>query len=116
LIEKLAKAGVETKEMEVSASMLKASQSELKGKTVSFFLTPKGQKILNDDSAVIFVSRDGYVIDGHHRWAGKVFQDLQDGKTGDVKMRVKVIDMPIMEVLDAALDHSDDMGIKRKKG
>jgi hypothetical protein len=41
---------------------------------------------------------------------------LQDGKTGDVKMRVKVIDMPIMEILDAALDHSDDMGIKRKKG
>jgi hypothetical protein len=116
LIEKLAKGGVETKEMEVSASSLKASQSELKGKTVSFFLTPKGQKILDDDSAVIFISKDGYVIDGHHRWAGKVFQDMKDGKTGDVKMRVKVIDMPIMEILDAALDHSDDMGIKRKKG
>jgi len=116
LIEKLAKAGVETKEMEVPASQLKASQSELKGKTVSFFLTPKGQKILDDDSAVIFISRDGYVIDGHHRWAGKVFQDLKDGKTGDVKMRVKVIDMPIMEVLEAALDYSDEMGIKRKKG
>jgi hypothetical protein len=116
LIEKLAKSGIGTKEMEVSASSLKASQSELKGKTVSFFLTPKGQKILDDDSAVIFISKDGYVIDGHHRWAGKVFQDLKDGKTGDVKMRVKVIDMPIMEILDAALDHSDDMGIKRKKG
>lgn len=116
LIEKLAKAGVETKELEVPASQLKASQSELKGKTVSFFLTDKGKQILNDDKAVIFVSRDGYVIDGHHRWAGKVFQDLADGKTGDVKMKVKVIDMPIMEILDAALDHSDDMGIKRKKG
>jgi len=116
LIEKLAKSGVETKALEVPASQLKASQSELKGKTVSFFLTEKGKKILNDDSGVIFVSRDGYVIDGHHRWAGKVFQDLADGKTGDVKMKVKVIDMPIMEVLDAALDHADDMGIKRKKG
>lgn len=116
LIDKLAEAGVETKELEVPASQLKASQSELKGKTVSFFLTDKGKKILNDDKAVIFVSRDGYVIDGHHRWAGKVFQDLADGKTGDVKMKVKVIDMPIMEILDAALDHSDDMGIKRKKG
>lgn len=116
LIEKLAKAGIETKEMMVSASSLKASQSELKGKTVSFFLTPKGQKILDDESSVIFISKDGYVIDGHHRWAGKVFQDLKDGKTGDVQMRVKVIDMPIMEILDAALDHSDDMGIKRKKG
>lgn len=116
LIEKLAKAGIETKEMEVSASSLKASQSELKGKTVSFFLTPKGREILDDESAVIFISKDGYVIDGHHRWAGKVFQDLKDGKTGDVKMRVKVIDMPIMEILQASLDHSDDMGIERKAG
>jgi hypothetical protein len=115
-VDKLAKEGVETKEAEVPASWLKASQSELKGKTVSFFLTEKGKKILDDDKAVIYVSRDGYVIDGHHRWAGKVFQDLKDGKTGDVKMRVRVIDMPIMEVLDAALDHSDDMGIKSKKG
>lgn len=116
LIDKLRAAGIETKELQVPASQLKASQSELKGKTVSFFLTDKGKKILDDDKAVIFVSRDGYVIDGHHRWAGKVFQDLKDGKTGDVMMKVKVIDMPIMEILDAALDHSDDMGIKRKKG
>ena len=115
-VQKLAKEGVETKEAEVPASWLKASQSELKGKTVSFFLTEKGKKILDDDKAVIYVSRDGYVIDGHHRWAGKVFQDLKDGKTGDVKMKVRIIDMPIMEVLDAALDHSDEMGIKSKKG
>ena len=115
-VQKLAKEGVETKEAEVPASWLKASQSELKGKTVSFFLTKKGQKILDDDKAVIYVSRDGYVIDGHHRWAGKVFQDLKDGKTGDVKMKVRIIDMPIMEVLDAALDYSDEMGIKSKKG
>ena len=115
-IDKLAERGIGTKEGEVPASWLKASQSELKGKTVSFFLTEKGKKILDDDKAVIYVSRDGYVIDGHHRWAGKVFQDLKDGKTGDVKMRVRIIDMPIMEVLDAALDHSDEMGIKSKKG
>lgn len=116
LIEKLAESGVETKEMEIPVAQLKASQSELKGKTVSFFLTPKGQKILDDDTAVIFVSRDGYVIDGHHRWAGRVFQDFKDGKLGDTKIRAKVIDMPIMEILDAALDYSDELGIKRKKG
>lgn len=114
LIEKLSKAGIKTVEKEVPASSLKASQHQLKAATVSFFTSPKGKKILNEPTATIFVSRDGYVIDGHHRWAGKVAMDLQDGKIGDVPIRVKQIDMPIMEVLDAALDHAEDMGIKSK--
>jgi len=112
LMERLAEQGIKTTEKTVSASSLKASQHQLKGKTVSFFLTPRGQKILDDPTAVIYVSNDGYVIDGHHRWAGKIAQDLANGRTGDAKIKVRVIDMPIMEVLDAALDHAEYMGIR----
>ena len=98
---------VRTVEAEVPASSLRASQSELKGKTVAYMMSDDGQKTLDDPKAVIYVSRDGYIIDGHHRWAGKVGRDLQDGKTGDVNIRVRRIDMPIMEVLDAALDFAE---------
>lgn len=98
---------VRTVEAEVPASSLRASQSELKGKTVAYMMSEDGQKTLDDPKAVIYVSRDGYIIDGHHRWAGKVGRDLQDGKTGDVNIRVRRIDMPIMEVLDAALDFAE---------
>jgi len=94
-------------EAEVPASSLRASQSELKGKTVAYMMSDEGAKTLDDPKAVIYVSRDGYVIDGHHRWAGKIGRDLADGKTGDVKIRVRRIDMPIMEVLDAALDFTE---------
>jgi hypothetical protein len=113
-IEKLRGMGIKATEGEVPASRLKASQSELKGKTVSFFMSDKGQKVLDDPSATVYISRDGYVIDGHHRWAGKVGLDLKDGKTGDVKMKVMMIDLPIMQVLDAALDFSEEMGIQAK--
>jgi len=98
---------VRTVEAEVPASSLRASQSELKGKTVAYMMSEDGQKTLDDPKAVIYVSRDGYIIDGHHRWAGKVGRDLQDGKTGDVNIKVRRIDMPIMEVLDAALDFAE---------
>lgn len=111
-IEDLRRNGIKSQERSVPASQLKASQSELKGTNVSFFLSPKGQEII--DNEIIYVSRDGYVIDGHHRWAGKVAQDLRDGKTGDVNMRVRVIDMPIMEVLDAANDYADRVGLLPK--
>lgn len=94
-------------EAEVPASSLRASQSELKGKTVAYMMSDEGAKTLDDPKAVIYVSRDGYIIDGHHRWAGKVGRDLADGKTGDVKIRVRRVDMPIMEVLDAALDFTE---------
>lgn len=94
-------------EAEVPASSLRASQSELKGKTVAYMMSDEGAKTLDDPKAVIYVSRDGYIIDGHHRWAGKVGRDLEDGKTGDVKIKVRRVDMPIMEVLDAALDFTE---------
>jgi ParB-like chromosome segregation protein Spo0J len=62
---------------------------------------------------VIYVSRDGYVIDGHHRWAAAVGADSRDG-LGDLKIRVQTIDMPISEVLLVANAFTEEFGIKRK--
>ena len=110
----LAEKGIGTKLKDVPAAMLKASQSELKGDKVAFMMTPKGQKKVGLDDNTIYVSKDGYVIDGHHRWAAKVGLDGEDGKLGDMKMKVKVIDMPIQDVLREANAFTSIMGIEPK--
>ena len=113
-IQELAKTGVSVREGTVTASRLKASQKELIGADVAGIMKAIEKGTMNEDA--IFVSRDGYVIDGHHRWAAKVGADLADGDTGDVKMKVRVIDMDIRDVLNAANGFADKMGMPRRSG
>ena len=72
----LEKDGVKVSDpVEVPADRLKATQSELVGVKVAGM-----SKVLEDPShpayekitAPIYVSNDGYVLDGHHRWAAIV--------------------------------------------
>ena len=103
--------GVKVTDKVVNASSLKASQNELSGKTVARMMKdPK----FDPTTKSIFVSRDGYVIDGHHRWAAQITRDMMDGKTGDLKMKVQVVDMDIKDVLDEANRWSNSFGIKRE--
>lgn len=104
----LAKNGVKTKETSVAASSLKASQAELVGPKVAAIMA-KG----NYTKGVIYVSKDGYVIDGHHRWAAAVGADSRDG-LGDLKIDIVQIDMPISEVLQVANAFTEEYGIERK--
>ena len=112
--EKLTDSGVDVRDTEMPAAKLKASQNELKGGNVAFMMSPEGQKEVDLEGTRIFVSSDGYVIDGHHRWAANIGLDANDGKLGDKKMKVTVIDMPISEVLQVANDFADDIGIAPK--
>ena len=66
------------------------------------------------DEGSIFVSRDGYVIDGHHRWAAVVGMDAADGVLGDELMNVIEVDLSIHEVLQDALEFTSDFGIASK--
>lgn len=100
--------GVRVKETKMQASELKASQAELVGPKVAAIMD-KG----NYDKGVIYVSRDGYVIDGHHRWAAAVGADAEDG-LGDLKIKVVRIDMPITEVLQVSNAFTKEFGIKPK--
>jgi hypothetical protein len=113
-VEHLRDGGVETREGEVPASSLKATQKQVIGADVAGIM-----KALEDGSMpeqTLFVSRDGYVIDGHHRWAAAVGLDYKDGKAGDLKMKVRVIDLSIDEVLKKANAFADEMGMPRRSG
>lgn len=102
--------GVGVDEVKVKAASLKASQAELVGGKVAAIMD-KGKW----DKGVVYVSKDGYVIDGHHRWAAAVGADAEDG-LGDLKIKVVRVDMPISEVLQVANAFTEEFGIERKKG
>lgn len=93
-------------------SYLKASQRELNGAKVAGIMKylKGGGKI---ESKPLFVSREGYVVDGHHRWAAEVGLDFEDNKA-DATMPVTRIDMPILELLDAANAFTKDWGIPQQ--
>jgi len=106
--------GVAVRERAVPASRLRASQSQLVGANVSWMMgQPRDSDVLQGR---IFVTRDGYVIDGHHRWAALVGVDLADGRLGDVDINVTEIDMPISEALQYANEFATAYGIAPKKG
>jgi hypothetical protein len=113
-VKHLAEKGIETREGSVPAAQLKASQSELKGANLAFMMSPEGQKAVKLQENSIFVSSDGYVIDGHHRWAALVGIDAKDGKLGQTPIKVRVINMPIKQVLTEANAFTSVMGIEAK--
>lgn len=106
--------GVKITPKTVKASELKATQSQLVGVKVAGM--SKAMEAGKIKDAPIFVTRDGYIIDGHHRWAAKVALDLQDGKLGDVEMPVNEIDMEIGEAIDFANLFAKIVGLAPKAG
>jgi hypothetical protein len=105
--------GISVKSQTMRASQLKATQLDMKGTQIALMMTdskfdPKGEEI--------WVTRDGYILDGHHRWAATVGRDLADGKIGDLDLKVKVIDAPISEILPMANSWTQEIGLKAIAG
>ncbi len=114
-VEYLENQGVGITNESVLASHLKASQTELIGPKV--FGIAAAYEAGTLPNAPIFVSRDGFIIDGHHRWAGIIASDLlTDGDLGDFSMDVIRIDMSITEILPIADQWTTDIGMIKKVG
>jgi len=109
----LADKGIKTIDTEIPSDSLKASQSELVGAKVAGMT-----KALEEDpnnpgiTAPIYVSRDGYVIDGHHRWAAVTSKAIKDGKPAN--MKVHVIDMDAKDIIPMANKFAQDIGVAAK--
>ena len=107
--------GVNVEETRKLASHLKASQSELVGVKVGGMMkwmeagSVQARNTIRESS--IFVTRDGYVVDGHHRWAAVVGLDAQEGGLDELDMPVRVIDMDILDVLKEANDFAIEFGV-----
>lgn len=93
------------------AARLKASQAELVGPKVAGMMTAQTYDPAKEP---IFVSRDDYVIDGHHRWAATIGRDAADGRLGGHKMRTLRVDAPISRILRLANQWAKEFGIAPK--
>jgi hypothetical protein len=94
------------------ASHLRATQRELNGAKIGGMMSALAAGDL--PPGAIFVTREGYVIDGHHRWAANVAVDVQDNRLGDSEMPVEVVDMDVGAAIDFANEFTKRMGIKAK--
>ena len=99
----------------VDASTLKATQSQLVGSKVAGMTDALKKDPTNPGiTAPIFVSKDGYILDGHHRWAAQVGLSLNKDKP--VMMNVVEVDMDAKQLVDFTNKFCNDIGIKQKKG
>jgi 2'-5' RNA ligase len=101
--------GVKVAEDRVRADYLKASQNELNGGKVAGIAQAIERGDFSADDAQLFISKDNYIVDGHHRWAGSVAQ-LYDGNEVP-EMSVARVDMDILELLAEANRFAKDQGI-----
>lgn len=102
--------GIKVTNKRVKAIKLRATQDELDGAKVSGMSAAIRAGTMKEGS--IFISKDNYVIDGHHRWAANVVTDAADDKLGDVTMPVVQVDMEIGQILDYANWFATQQGIQ----
>lgn len=114
----LQKKGIEISQpVSVPPDRLKATQSQLVGVKVAGM-----SKVLDDPkhpayskiTAPIYVSKDGYVLDGHHRWASIIAHNATNPKH-QIPMKVQVIDQDIIPLVKTANAFAEKMGIRSKK-
>ena len=113
--EMLQQKGIKVTQTEIPADKLKATQNELVGAKVVGMLGALEKDPKNPDiTAPIYVSRDGYVVDGHHRWAAIAAYNASHPDS-QIQMKVNVIDSDIKDVIPMANKFAEDMGIAAKK-
>lgn len=104
--------GIKIDDTTVQASFLKASQRELSGVDIAKLMKAIEAGQVPDKR--MFVSKDHYVIDGHHRWAAQIGLDFRRGDDYDRPLPVARIDASILDVLVHAWQFATRMGLGSK--
>jgi hypothetical protein len=95
-----------------AAEYLKASQNELNGAKVAGIARAVETGNFDPNRGTLFVSKDNYVVDGHHRWAAMVGVSIKEEKT--IEMPVRRVDIDIISLLALANNWTKSMGIKQQ--
>lgn len=121
----LTEKGYSKKLVNTDPMALKATQAELSGEKVSGMMGAlekgkEGNPAYDAITAPIYVSPDGYILDGHHRWAAIVaYNNLHPD--APIPMQVEELQSsdgsPIdaMKMVDMANQFQDEFGLERKK-
>jgi hypothetical protein len=92
-----------------SASHLRATQNQLSGAAVAHIATFLRNKPDHQSSRIV-VSKDNYILDGHHRWAAKIGLDAEDNRLGDPDINIARVDIGITELLHEAETFTEGKG------
>ena len=68
---------------------------------------PDGAVQYVSNGSTIIVSKDGYILDGHHRWAAGVLLDPK------LTMNVMIVDIPKKKLVKILLSYGDALGNER---
>ena len=96
----LKKQGYKVEKDSERADHLRATQSEISGAKVA-----ASMKRIEEEGFYkrLVVSRDDYILDGHHTWAGQVGVDIKDGKFDEEKgVKVFRVDISITKLIAEA--------------
>jgi len=117
-------AGYDITDEEINVTSLKPTQGELKGEKIAgmygTLVAAKSDPENYGKAAArlldpIYVS-DGYVIDGHHRWAAQCAFDIANGSGANATMKVRSITkggkpVRIEEIIEFSNKFQKDMGL-----
>jgi len=101
--------GVDVSEEDVDPKTLKPIQKEVSGsRSGAIYMRYKDLGEIPDQQRIL-ISKDGYVIDGHHTWGAAVAFSFENS---GAKLPVYRIDMNAKEALDASLAWTKSQGIE----
>jgi hypothetical protein len=107
--------GIKVVQTEVASDKLKATQSELVAdKVIGMMNTLENDPTNESLTAPIYVSRDGYVIDGHHRWAAITAYNAKH-PDNQIPMKVQAIDMDAKDAIPMCNEFAEQQGVAAKK-
>jgi SPP1 gp7 family putative phage head morphogenesis protein len=111
-LKELDRQGIKVEETDIRASHLRASQREIVGARVAELVNEAkaGKRDLREKP--MFVTRDNYVVDGHHHWAAIVGLGHSKGK--DLKVPVYKLDMDIGRAITLANEFAKAKGLLPK--
>lgn len=103
---------VKVYEKDVAAVMLKASQKDINAERVQGMVDNYRKGVFDMSGSPVLVSEDGYLIDGHHRWAA---MHIIESLTGEkMLLNCYVVGLKVRDLLMVANAFTDACGIQRK--
>ena len=107
--------GIKVVQTEIPSDKLKATQKDLVGAKVVGMMGALEENPNNEGiTAPIYVSRDGFVIDGHHRWAAIAAYNAAH-PDAQIPMKVQVIDQDIKDAIPMCNTFAEEQGVAAKK-
>ena len=103
----------------MAATEMKATQNQLNADKVagmawSLYSNPATKDPKHPLRQPLIVSADGYVLDGHHRWAALATYDIMQGNKNMSDIPVIKVQMDIEDLVSLSNDFGDTYGLARK--